>query len=183
MAGLSGRYAAALFDLALESNAPQSYREGSALILQALDDDDCRRILQHPNISSDDKQKFVTSVFAGRVNDDLLGFLRLAVAKNRERVLADALSVLCEKLDALAGKAKATIVSAHKLEHDQIHTLQQLISRKLGQQVEVSVEVDQTLIGGFYIHAQGHLIDCSVKRQLSQIKTSLQGRCADDFAP
>lgn len=173
MGGLGSRYAAALFDLAVESGDEAIYRDQAEFIRGALQDDECMRIILHPGIPSAKKQEFVMSLFDGRVNDNLLGFLRLAIAKNRESFIIPGLDGFVERVDQRLGVTKAAVVSARELDSAQIEALERLISKKLGMKAKVSVEVDPALIGGFYIQAQGHIIDCSVKRQISQIKNEL----------
>jgi len=180
MAQLSARYAAALLELALESGNMELYREQAVLIRDALKSEECRRVLEHPHITGAKKREFIDSIFAGNINNDLLGFLYLVIAKNRESFLVPGLSAFIDRVDQLSGRTGATVVSAAELSEKQVAELAQLIGKKLGKQVEVSVQVDPSLIGGFYVYADGYLLDYTVKKRLREMKLSLQRSTAND---
>ena len=180
MAQLSARYAAALLELALESGNTAQYRQQAVLIRDALREEECRRVLEHPHITGAKKKEFIDSIFAGNINGDLLGFLYLVIAKNREAFLVPGLNSFIDRLDKLSGRTGATVVSAVELSEKQVSALAELIGKKLGKQVEVSVQVDPSLIGGFYVHADGYLLDYTIKKRLREMKLSLQRSTAND---
>jgi F-type H+-transporting ATPase subunit delta len=174
MASLSARYASALFDLALESGETAGYRDEAAMIKDALSDEDCRRVLEHPHITGTKKKEFIDSIFAGRISKNLLGFLHLVIDKNRVAYLVPGLAAFIERLDQLSGRAGATVVSANELSEKQVLGLNELIGKKLGKKVEANVQVDPSVIGGFYVHADGYLLDYTIKKRLREMKVSLQ---------
>ena len=180
MAGLSARYASALFELALESGNAAAYRDQAVLIRDALSDEACRRVIEHPHVSAQQKKELVSRAFAGKISEDLLGFLHLAIDKNRERFILPGLRALIGRLDEHFGRAGATIVSASALSEEQIAALRELIGKKLGKELEISVQIDPSLIGGFYIYADGYLLDRTIKTRLKEMKVSLQRSTAHD---
>ena len=173
MAALAARYGAALTELALESGNPEAYRADAAIILGALEDADCRKIIEHPKICSKKKKEFVDSVFAPHISKDMLGFLYLVIDKNREEFLAEGLENLIERLDELAGTVKATAVCARQPNQSQLAAINELARKKLGDKVELEIDVDPALIGGFYIQTSTHLFDFTVRKQLAQMKATL----------
>ena len=173
MAALASRYGAALADLAVESGNVNAYREQAALILEALKDEDCRKIIEHPKISSAKKKELVKEVFAEHISADLLGFLYLVIDKNREEFLVEGLENLIERLDEIAGISHANVVCARPPTPSQLADIERLARQKLGDKVEISVSVDPALIGGFYIQTATHMFDFSVRRQLAQMKVQL----------
>ena len=72
------------------------------------------------------------------------------------------------------GKIEARVVSATKLRDEQVAAIHALLSRKLDKQVTIHTDVEPALIGGFYIYIEGRLIDRTVRRQLYNMKTSLE---------
>ena len=70
-------------------------------------------------------------------------------------------------------KTKAKVVSAVNLSARQISALEKVLTKKLDKQVEISPETDASLIGGFYVHVDGLVIDSSVKKQISDMKESI----------
>ena len=173
MADLSTRYARSLFELAIERGLASDYKEQAAFISDAFSDEECKRIITHPRIPMAEKYAFLDGAFAGRIHEDLLGFMRLTVAKNREEFLAPALDVLVEMIHRHQNFTTAKVVSAAVLTPEQENRLKLSLMRKLGKQVELMVEVDASLIGGFRLHVDGHVFDRTVRRMLKDMKETI----------
>jgi len=48
-----------------------------------------------------------------------------------------------------------------------------VLTRKLGKTVELSVEVDVSVIGGFRLHVDGYVFDHTLKRLLKDMKENI----------
>ena len=180
MAQLGARYAAALFELATESGSPELFRDQAILLRDSLSDTECRRLIEHPLISATRKTEFLDSVFKGNIHIDLLSFLHIAIFKNREEFIVPGLALFIKRMDEHFGNVQANITSASALSGSQIAALRTMLSRKLGKQVEVTVRVDPSLIGGFSVHADGYFIDRTIKKRLSDMKLSLKRGAISD---
>ena len=181
MAGISSRYAAALFELSRESGDIDKCSQQAALVLDALQTEQCRSIIEHPNISGEEKRQFLNSVFGGKLHAHIDGFLRLLIAKNRENITVSALTQFVEMCDAFSGKAKASVTSAVELADSQIQALREVLARKTGKQIDISLRVDPSLIGGLSVLADGFCLDNTVRTQLKEMKNSIMsGEGLDD---
>jgi len=179
MAELNVRYAAALFDLALESGMLDEYCEQAVLVRDALQSDECLKFMEHPDISAKDKHKFLDDVFGENLYDNLKGFLYLLIAKNREGIMISALTEFADMVNLHNGKIEAAVVSAAVLDDGQLAALKDLLTKKLNKQVKISAKVDSSLIGGLYIYVDGRLIDYTIKKQLNDLKDSIKGAAND----
>jgi len=175
MANLATRYATALFELSLERGLVADYLEQAAFISTAVQDAECNRIITHPRIPEAEKFAFLDGAFAGRVHDDLLGFMRLTVTKNREEYLVPALDELVAMIRRHQNHTTAKVVSAVVLSAEQERQLMILLARKLGKTVELFAEVDASVIGGFRVHVDGHVFDHTLKRLLKDMKKCMAG--------
>jgi len=173
MADLSTRYATALFELALERGLAPDYLEQAAFIRDLMQDEECKRIITHPRIPPDEKFAFLDRAFRGRIHDDLLGFMRLTVTKNREAFLAPALDALVGMIRRHQNYTTARVVSAVALTPEQESQLRIVLTRKLGKVVELSLDVDASVIGGFRVHVDGHVFDRTLRRLLKDMKESI----------
>jgi len=173
MADLSVRYATALFDLALERGLTADYLQQAAFISAVMQEAEAKRIITHPRIPEAEKYAFLEGAFAGRIHDDLLGFMRLTVTKNRETYLAPALDALVEMIRHHQRHTTAKVVSAIALTPEQENQLRVVLTRKLGKTIELSVEVDAFVIGGFRVHVDGHVFDHTLRRLLRDMKESI----------
>jgi len=174
VARVSNRYATALFELSMERGLLSEYLEQAVFLREALQDPDCQRVITHPKITMDEKRGFFDKAFAGNIYPDLMGFLCLTVAKNREQFIVPTLAAFIEMGRDHFRKTTAFVVSAVPLREDQVSVIAAKLSRKLDKQVDVSVKVDPSIIGGLYIQADGYFIDCTIKNRLHDIKVNLR---------
>ena len=173
MAQLSNRYAAAIFDLSLERNQLNENLGQAIFLRDVLSDKECRSILTHPRISAAEKKSFFNEAFSNHISQDLMGFLHLTVAKNRENFIVPVLSSFIDMADQYFRRTTALIVSAVPLKDEQVTVLSELLSRKLSKQVTVEQKVDPSIIGGLYIQVDGYILDTTIKTRLQEIKVSL----------
>jgi F-type H+-transporting ATPase subunit delta len=178
MERLSVLYANALFDLAKEKNATDEFLSQAMLIRECLQDEDCQRVLNHPQIPASEKHKFFEDAFSGKVHTDLLGFLYLVADKNRESALLPALSKLITTIEQHSGKVKARTVSASPYDENQAQSLKATLSRRLEKDVELDMKVDSSIIGGPYIFVDGYHIDWTIKKRLRDLTTHMKEGCS-----
>ena len=177
MTEVDTRYATALYEMALAGGSLEEFLSQVTFLRDTLEDASVRRILTHPQISRAAKHDFFRDSFEGRIHVDLQGFLHLMVENRREEFLVSTLSALVSMIDEHMRKTTATIISAVELSDEQCSAIKQVLSRKLDKQVEIAVKVDPTVVGGFYIQVDGFFIDRTVKKQLHDIKVSIEKEC------
>ena len=174
MRGLEARYANALYELSLESGDPGAFAEQAVFLRGFLEDGDCRRIFNHPHVPASDKHKLLTDAFSGRVHSDLLGFLRLAVDKNREAFIIPALNLFIETHKRGGNKTTARVASASALSESQISALKTILEKKLNKETELIINIDPSLIGGLHIHADGFFFDFTLKKRIKDIISDMK---------
>jgi len=173
MAQLSSRYAAALFELSLERGLLNEYVEQAMMLRDLLSGEQCQQIITHPRINAKQKRSFFSTAFSGHVNDDFLGFLNLAVDKNREMFIVPVLTEFISLGNEHNRKATAYVVTAVPLKDKQASALVALLSKKLEKQVEIKQKVNPDIIGGLYVQVDGFYIDRTVKARLRDLKNDL----------
>jgi len=173
VAKLSNRYAAALFDISIERDALRENLDQADFLREMLKGKECQGVITHPRISTAEKKKFFDTAFSGQISADLLGFLYLAVSKNREKIIIPVLADFIDMGNRHIRKTTATVVSAVDLRNDQVSSLASLLSKKLDKQVDIAVKVDPSVIGGLYIQVDGFYIDKTIKTRLRDIKDSM----------
>jgi F-type H+-transporting ATPase subunit delta len=175
VADLGIRYATALFDISRESGLLNDYLEQAQLVRDNIKSEDAQRVLTHPRISSDEKFAFLQKSFGEHIHQDLLGFMRLVVSKNREAFLLPALNKLVEMIETHQRKTTARVVSAVPLSSAQLTELNALLVKKTNKQVSITVVVDPSVIAGVSIHVDGFFLDRTVRTMLKDMKENIKG--------
>jgi len=178
MERLSILYATALFDLAKEQDNVDEFLDEALLIRDSLQEDGCRRVIVHPHISESEKREFFSNAFAGFIHEDLLGFLFLVIEKNREAYLIPALTALIDKIEHYKKKVTAKVFFATPLDDEQVAEMKEMLSGKLDKDVEISLKVDPSVIGGPYIFVDGFYLDWTVKKRLRDLTVHMKEGCS-----
>ena len=177
VSGLQGRYALAVFDLAVENNALQDVEADLASMRALLSDSaDFNTLVSSPIVTRDEQQKGVEAVAkaAGfsKLTSDFLGVL----AANRRLVALESIIEAFEKLVAdHRGEVNANVVSAAKLSSAQMKSLQKNLKSAIGRDVMIDQVVDESLLGGLKVKVGSRMIDSSLKTKLDNLAIAMKG--------
>ena len=123
--GVAGRYAHALFELALEENALESVEQDLATFAVGLDEaPDLRRLVKSPVFSAGEQARALDAVLKALKIGGVAGnFLRLAARNRRLYAVPDMMRAFRLALARHRGQASAQVTSAAKLEDGQLRAL------------------------------------------------------------
>ncbi len=175
--GLAGRYATALFELALDRDALDAVA-GDLGDFQAMlgESADLRRLIRSPVLSREDQGRAVEAL-AGRAEFRELTrqFLGLLAQKRRLFVLPEIIVAYRAMLARHKGEVSAELVSAVALSKAQQATVQEQLSTALGQTVTLATAVDPGLLGGLVVRVGSRMIDASLRTQLQRLELAMKG--------
>jgi F-type H+-transporting ATPase subunit delta len=174
--GVAGRYATALFELALEERALDQVEQDLNRFNQALDAvEDLRRLIQSPVFTADEQQRAIAAVLDEvKIEGLTANFLKL-VAKNR-RLFAtpDMIKAFRTLLARHRGQTSAEVISATPLEEGQVRALQTALKAALHKDVQLEQRVDPALLGGLIVKVGSRMIDNSLRTKLNSLKTVMK---------
>jgi len=176
-AGLAGRYAVALFDLARESNAIDAVSRSLAALRSGLAESaDLSALIASPVVGRGDAAKAVAAVAAAMKLDSLTTKFLGVLADNRR--LAD-LPRMIDAFDAIVadhrGEVTAKVTSAHPLTAEQLKELTANLKTRVGRDVAVATTVDPAILGGLVVQLGSQLIDGSIRTRLNSFATAMKG--------
>jgi len=173
MAEVSVRYGRALYELAQENGSFDECMNQADVVRDTLLLPECRSVLEHPHIEKEEKRAFLRNIFSEALPKTLSDFLTLLIEKNRESIAAAALVEFIRLGDLWRGRVDACVVSAMHLREEQVAALQALLTRKLGKRVDMDLQVDPAVIGGFCIMAGGYAVDYTVKKRIEDMRSAV----------
>ena len=173
-------YAQAIFEIADSKGELAAWSESLAVAGQLLTDRELVDYLGDPELSDQRRLQFLGGLFekAGSVKlggADLKGtnFLKLLIENDRVAVLPE----ISEHFDALKAKVEnsvdAVVTSAAALSDAQLRDVADSLKKRLGRDVRITTEIDETLIGGAVIRAGDVVIDGSLRARLEGLATAL----------
>jgi len=176
MAGLTAYYAAALYELSGEHGTLGECLAQAAALRDALQAGKGRGTMEHPHISGANKRAFLDALLPEDTQEDLIGFLHLLIAERHANLIVPALTAFVDKGRRLDEKRKmvAYVAAAAELKAEQTDALERMLAQKLNRRVDLSVEVDRSLIGGLHIYVNGLVMDRTVKKQLGDLRDAIK---------
>jgi len=176
-AGLAGRYAVALFDLARESNAIDAVAKSLSDLRAGLAESaDLSALIASPVVGRDDAAKAMAAVGKAMKLDSLTSKFLGVLADNRR--LAD-LPKMIDAYDAIVadhrGEVTAKVTSAHPLTAEQLKELTANLKTRVGRDVAVATTVDPAILGGLVVQLGSQLIDGSIRTRLNSFATAMKG--------
>lgn len=171
------RYATALFDMAKESGSLaeiQASFEGFAKTLASSED--LARLIASPLFAREDKVKALKDIAEKAKLPDLLTRFLGVVATNGRAGDIPATQAAFDALYAKErGVQRAVARTAKPMDDAERARIENIITKAVGGEVELTTEVDPDLVGGIQLRIGSTLIDASLKAKLERLNTAMKG--------
>jgi len=177
VAGLSGRYATALFDLARDAKAVDAVAASLATVKAALaGSDDLRLLTTSPMIDRATATRTIEAV-AGAMSLDPLTSKFLGVLAHNRRL--SALPTIIRDFSKLTanqrGEITAEVTSAHPLDGDQQAALRAKLRAGLGADAALILNVVPEILGGLIVRVGSRMVDSSIRTKLNTLASVMKG--------
>ena len=168
-------YGNALFELALEENKIDSlYEEATALVNILEENVELLKLLNHPQISKEDKIKVIEDTFGGRVSKDITGLMVMVVEKGHAMKMTDIFKFFIKLVKNEKKIGVASVTSAITLDDSRKEAIEKrLIETTKYETMEIDYKVDESLIGGLIIRIEDRVVDSSIKTKLNSLSKAL----------
>ncbi|MGE7092673.1 F0F1 ATP synthase subunit delta [Lysinibacillus sp. NPDC048646] len=170
------RYAQALFELAQQKSIlAEVGSDLSELTKVVKESPDFLTLLSAPKFSIERKKQLVATIFAG-ATPEFLHTIQLLVEKKRVNevtLIADAYAELAAQAQ---GSADATVFSTRALSTEESAKISATFAKLVGKQsLNITNEIDPSLLGGIRVQIGNHIYDSSVVNKLERLKRELIG--------
>ena len=172
---IARRYAKALIDIGKDDGKFEDYGRELSEFKTLIDENrDLKIFLENPMFETSKRLAVTEDLIKKMQLSPISGnFILLLVQKKRISYLPDILVEYQRQIDVISNIARASITSATQLSDSEINEIQSQLEKITSKNVKVSVEVDQSLIGGIIAKVGDEVFDGSLRTSLMQIKTNL----------
>ncbi len=176
VSGMAGRYATALFELALEQKAVDATKADldrfDALVTESPD---LARLVRSPVFSAGEQAKALAAVLAAAGIGGLAAKFLQAVAANRRLF---AVGAMLKDFRALVarhkGEVTADVTLAEAPGERQLAAIKDALGAITRKDVQVAVKVDPSIIGGLVVKLGSRMVDTSLRSKLNSIKHAMK---------
>lgn len=168
---IASRYAKSLLDLAVEQGELEEVNKDMLLFSQMIDENrDFELMLKSPIISHDKKLTILTQVFDGKVNALTMSIFQILTKKHREAYLPQIAAEFHHQYNFNQGIEEATVITTFALDDKLKAEFSKVVEQISKKKVELTEQVDESLIGGFILKIGDRQIDDSVSSKLKALR-------------
>jgi F-type H+-transporting ATPase subunit delta len=176
IAGVAGRYATALFELALETNAIDAVRgdlERFDALLAASSD--LARLVRSPVFGADEQVKALAAVLAAAgIGGIAAQFLKVVASNRRLFAVRDMIRDYRKLVARHKGEVTAEVTVAEPPSAAHLAAIGDALKAVTRKDVKVDVKVDPAIIGGLVVKLGSRMVDSSLRTKLNTIKHAMK---------
>ena len=167
------RYAEAAFQLGRADRSLDAWERDLSRIGELLQDDELRRIVEHPVVPYADKERLLVRLADEDTTREAVDLVLLMIRRGRPRAIQPMIAHFTELLRRERGIVLAEVRTARALEDEQRSSVSERLAELTGEQVEMNEVVDESLIGGIAVRIGDRLYDASVRSRLERLRARL----------
>ncbi len=169
----ASRYAKALLEIAIDQKKVDSILGDMNFISQvSTESEDFQQLISSPVVKSDKKLAIFNTIFE-QFEKESKDFIQLIVENRRENMLPAIASAFDSLVKEHRGIVPITIVSAVKLDDSTKESILAKVKSAVEGNLEVTEEIDESLIGGFLVKMGDLHMDATVSNQFNNLKQRL----------
>jgi F-type H+-transporting ATPase subunit delta len=177
VSGMAGRYARALFELALDAKSVDAVKADldnfDAMISESAD---LHRLVRSPVFGAEEQGKALTAVLAkAGIGGLAANFLKLIAANRRLFAVRDMIRDFRKLVAKWKGEVTAEVTAAEKLSDAHVEALKNALKSITGEKaVDLNIKIDPAIIGGLTVKLGSRMVDSSLRTKLNAIKHAMK---------
>jgi F-type H+-transporting ATPase subunit delta len=176
LAGVGGRYASALFELAQESgvvDAVGAQLDTFGAMIEGSDD--LQRLIRNPVFTAEEQVAAVGALLAkAKVTGLAANFIGLVARKRRLFALPGMIAAYRQLVADAKGVVRAEVTVAEAPSAAQLKDIAAALKEAAGKEVTIDLKIDPSLIGGLVVKMGSKMVDASLKTKLNSIRIAMK---------
>ena len=177
VSGMAGRYAHALFELALEEKATDAVKADlDAFDGLIADNADLARMVRSPVFGADEQLAALSAILdkAG-IKGIAANFLRVITTNRRLFAVGDMIRGYRALVARHKGEVTAQVTVAEQLSDKNVDALKSALKSVTGgKDIDFDVKIDPAIIGGLIVKVGSRMVDTSLRTKLNAIKIAMK---------
>ncbi len=177
VSGVAGRYARALFELALDAKSVDAVKADiekfAAMVAESAD---LNRLVRSPVYGAEERSRALAAVLAKAGIGGLASNFLLFVTSNRRLfAVRDMIRDFRKLVARWKGEVTAEVTAAEKLSDAHLEAIKSALKSITGEKsVDLHVKIDPAIIGGLTVKLGSRMVDSSLRTKLNAIKHAMK---------
>ena len=177
VSGVAGRYARALFELALDAKSVDAVKSDiekfDALMRESAD---LRRLVRSPVFGAEERSRALAAVLAkAEIGGLAANFLMFVTANRRLFSIGEIIRDFRKLVARWKGEVTAEVTAAEKLSDAHLEAIKSALKSITGEKsVDLHVKIDPAIIGGLTVKLGSRMVDSSLRTKLNAIKHAMK---------
>ena len=170
----SKRFAQAIYAIAKETDTVSDWVKNLESINDILSEKDLVSTLNSPNKPIALKCSILDKIYGKSLDRLALNLLYLLSTRNSIDLINGIKSDFEDMVDFDNGIQKVTVKTATSIDSDHLSEIKNILENISGKKANISIEVDENIIGGFKAIMGDKLIDASLSNGINQMRKTLK---------
>jgi F-type H+-transporting ATPase subunit delta len=177
VSGVAGRYARALFELALDAKSVDAVKTDiekfAAMMAESAD---LMRLVRSPVFGAEERSKALAAVLAkAEIGGLASNFLMFVTANRRLFTIGEMIRDFRKLVARWKGEVTAEVTVAEKLSDARLDEIKNTLKAITGEKaVDLNVKIDPSIIGGLMVKLGSRMVDSSLRTKLNAIKHAMK---------
>jgi F-type H+-transporting ATPase subunit delta len=176
VSGMAGRYATALYDLALEQRALDAVKSDLDRFEALVEgSEDLKRLVRSPVFTAEEQKNALAAILekAG-IGGLAANFLALVAQKRRLFAVHEMVRAFRALVARHKDETRAEITVAEPLSENHLNALKEALKSTTKKEVTLDIRVDPAILGGLIVKLGSRMVDASLKTKLNSIKLAMK---------
>ncbi len=176
ISGMAGRYATALFELALDNKAVDAVKADLETFDRLIaENPDLARLVRSPVFSAEQQAGALSAVLEKTGIGGLTAqFLKVVTSNRRLFAVRDMVRAYGAMVARHHGEVTAQVTVAEPLSEPHRAAIKETLDAVTGKDVGLDVKVDPAIIGGLVVKLGSRMVDSSLRTKLNSIKHAMK---------
>jgi F-type H+-transporting ATPase subunit delta len=170
---LARPYARAVFQVARDAGRLAEWSEALAFASQIASSDEIEQFNGDPRVGREQLLALINDLGGDRFDDQVKNFLKVLMNYDRLELLPEISAQYEFYRREAEARLRVQVSSAMPMSDEESGRLAERLKARFGREIDLDVDVDESLIGGAVIRAGDQVIDGSVRGRLEQLGRQL----------
>jgi len=170
---LARPYARAVFQVARDAGQLSEWSDALAFAAEIAAGDEIEQFYGDPRVGREQLLGLITDLGGDRFNDRFENLLKVLMNYDRLELMPEIAAQYEFYRREAEARLRVQVSSALPMNDEETHQLAERLKARFGREIDLDLDVDESLIGGAIIRAGDQVIDGSVRGRIEQLGRQL----------